>query len=642
MELRGESGRIYRTEGQPRVGGQAEIWRAQDGVGCIWAVKLARGAGEHSARLEREYGELARLQDSHRDLDGWVVPIEDRGRDAVGRFFLVLPWFERSLADWVVGRSLEDRLLAAERACAAVLRLHRSERDVARAEVDQASAGGAERITELESELAASVALKAGVEQRLSVAVSQLEALAGSSDEAAGLQARIDDLEGELAEERQAIEVVKENAEQVLATVQKALENEQARSDEADTKARALERQLADVQSKLALVDEASKRQLEAVATARDRAAESAARYDREHARAERAVEAVKQTRAALAAEKARVAELEAAAREASSPSDEIAELQAELDRSQKELTLLARLKATVDDTMLVMDNELVRARSRAQAEGDAATELARELDLLRAASQRDIAELGEERDTLARRLAELEAEHRTLQALAAGQIEAHAELSARVGVVEVDDGETAPQPAAIQLGTEDAQGGDLAVQLHEAHEEIERLHAQLEERGRTSRVSRIEAIEARDEVRKLGEQLEQATRRADALAGQLTAQDKAAEISTTFEPTAPAETALRERADALTELLQGLSRKLDQGLTDWQALEGRIGASVQTLMTDMGKPHGQRSTVDITSALGDLHKLLTSGRSIVERGADYAKRATQAVEQGAPPSDEG
>jgi sulfatase modifying factor 1 len=129
MELLGQSGRRYRLEGTPRRGGQSQVYSARGPSGERLAVKLALDAGDHSARLARERDELAHLGSEHPDVAPWLVAILDHGVDASGRVFLVLPWYEQSLAEWLEGKGLAQRLAGATAACEAVSRLHRSERD---------------------------------------------------------------------------------------------------------------------------------------------------------------------------------------------------------------------------------------------------------------------------------------------------------------------------------------------------------------------------------------------------------------------------------------------------------------------------------------------------------------------------------
>ncbi len=126
-EVRGESGHVYRLAGEPRHGGQAMVYRAAGPGGALVAVKLGRDSGENSARLAREVAELKKLQADYPEVAPYLTGILDQGRDEHGCVFLVMPWFNRSLSDWLVGRALLDRLEAAEKASEAVVRLHRSE-----------------------------------------------------------------------------------------------------------------------------------------------------------------------------------------------------------------------------------------------------------------------------------------------------------------------------------------------------------------------------------------------------------------------------------------------------------------------------------------------------------------------------------
>jgi serine/threonine protein kinase len=128
-ELTSSSGGRYRLAGEPRVGGQARVFPAADEAGRQVAIKLAKDAGENSHRLDRERAELERLKAEHPGASRWVVDILDHGRSPQGEIFLVLPWYEQTLAEWVQGRGPAERLLAAEKACEAVTRLHRGEQD---------------------------------------------------------------------------------------------------------------------------------------------------------------------------------------------------------------------------------------------------------------------------------------------------------------------------------------------------------------------------------------------------------------------------------------------------------------------------------------------------------------------------------
>ena len=109
-----------------RGGGQAIIYRADGPAGSV-AVKIARDPRDNPW-LARERDALLALQSAGAT---WVVPILDHGDAPDGRIFLVLPWFEHTLSDWLdADPPLGARLLAMTQVCEAVIRLHRSAEDL--------------------------------------------------------------------------------------------------------------------------------------------------------------------------------------------------------------------------------------------------------------------------------------------------------------------------------------------------------------------------------------------------------------------------------------------------------------------------------------------------------------------------------
>ncbi len=122
----GQHGRYRLDPSTRRQGGQAEVFRARAPGGEV-AVKLALRGGEGGAWMERERRTLAALGETGR---GWVIDLLDYGRTRDDRPFLVLPWVEQNLEQWLSHpRPLAARLLALERAAEAVVRLHRSAAD---------------------------------------------------------------------------------------------------------------------------------------------------------------------------------------------------------------------------------------------------------------------------------------------------------------------------------------------------------------------------------------------------------------------------------------------------------------------------------------------------------------------------------
>ncbi len=119
-----EDGRVVRlVDEKTRQGGQAVVYRALlDGRSV--AVKVyPRGVAGSERRL---------LEDIVRDdpaAADWLVTALGAGT-VDERAFVVLPWMDATLAEWVRGRPLEARVAVLIGAAEAVARLHRSRRDL--------------------------------------------------------------------------------------------------------------------------------------------------------------------------------------------------------------------------------------------------------------------------------------------------------------------------------------------------------------------------------------------------------------------------------------------------------------------------------------------------------------------------------
>lgn len=106
------------------------MYRARAASGRSVAVKIAREPGEAGSWMDQEVRTLARLSAGQTEQP-WVVPLLDHGVAQDGRRFLVLPWFDASLAGWLKHNPpIERRLEAMERAITATILLHRSPTDL--------------------------------------------------------------------------------------------------------------------------------------------------------------------------------------------------------------------------------------------------------------------------------------------------------------------------------------------------------------------------------------------------------------------------------------------------------------------------------------------------------------------------------
>lgn len=121
-------GTLDLSGGAPRQGGQALVWRATTASGQAVAVKRPRAAGVHATALASEITSLVDLHQRRPNASTWLVPVLGHGQDPEGRPFLVLPWYQQSLSDWMKSarHPLIDRLDAARQACEAVHELHHS------------------------------------------------------------------------------------------------------------------------------------------------------------------------------------------------------------------------------------------------------------------------------------------------------------------------------------------------------------------------------------------------------------------------------------------------------------------------------------------------------------------------------------
>lgn len=106
-----------------RAGGQAEVFRAVAPGGATVAVRLPRSGDAHW--FERECTSIADVTRRVPEADTWLAGILDRGTAPDGRPFVVMPWFQQNLSDWLrTDPPLGRRLAALELACRAVVRLH--------------------------------------------------------------------------------------------------------------------------------------------------------------------------------------------------------------------------------------------------------------------------------------------------------------------------------------------------------------------------------------------------------------------------------------------------------------------------------------------------------------------------------------
>ena len=108
------TGRFYNLQrGQTQEGGQAQVCLAHDDEGRRYAVKRALPRYASDLWLEDEADHVEGLLADHPDLRGHLVPVVDRAV-VEGRIWLVMPWREHRLDDWVRDKPLVDRLAAAE------------------------------------------------------------------------------------------------------------------------------------------------------------------------------------------------------------------------------------------------------------------------------------------------------------------------------------------------------------------------------------------------------------------------------------------------------------------------------------------------------------------------------------------------
>ncbi|HNC97245.1 MAG TPA: phosphotransferase, partial [Myxococcota bacterium] len=136
--LSGQKSR-YRWSGEPpRQGGQGTIWKVlgengrayalktpNDPSDCQWLHRERDAYHRIHARVRPRLADLRRLGLDPRlaPAGDWLLWVEDQESSKVP--FVVFPWFEQSLKDWLSGRrSLAERLYALERACVAVEQFH--------------------------------------------------------------------------------------------------------------------------------------------------------------------------------------------------------------------------------------------------------------------------------------------------------------------------------------------------------------------------------------------------------------------------------------------------------------------------------------------------------------------------------------
>lgn len=132
MDLRSSSATYHLNTSGRRGGGQAEVFPAVNQRGDKVAVRISLQAGEKALWLHDEIRLLQDIAKREPDAPSWIIPVIDQGMTPDGRPFVVLPWFEWTLAKWTRERHppLERVLLALERACRAVARLHRGPEDL--------------------------------------------------------------------------------------------------------------------------------------------------------------------------------------------------------------------------------------------------------------------------------------------------------------------------------------------------------------------------------------------------------------------------------------------------------------------------------------------------------------------------------
>ncbi|MEO0601144.1 MAG: hypothetical protein AAF211_06895, partial [Myxococcota bacterium] len=122
MVVVSRSGKVYECRGEPREGGQAEVYRVVTEDERTVAVKVDRRRRKGGS-VDAEADRVEELLQKWPDLARHVVPILDRGTSDDDRAFFVMPWRESTLRDWLVGRSLEAILLACTRLADSVSRL---------------------------------------------------------------------------------------------------------------------------------------------------------------------------------------------------------------------------------------------------------------------------------------------------------------------------------------------------------------------------------------------------------------------------------------------------------------------------------------------------------------------------------------
>ena len=113
----------------PRSGGQAYVYKARlRDSGAHVAVKVAKPEPRAMRGVAQEVEELGKLHRRDARARRWVVPLLWSGRTADDLPFMVLPWADESLHDWVnrVRPGLPERLAVLRQCAAIVVRLHRS------------------------------------------------------------------------------------------------------------------------------------------------------------------------------------------------------------------------------------------------------------------------------------------------------------------------------------------------------------------------------------------------------------------------------------------------------------------------------------------------------------------------------------
>lgn len=112
-----------------REGGQAEVLRGVGPDGATVAVRLPKSA-TGTGWFSREAALLRQLTTPGRP---WVLPLLDEGTAPDGRPFIVLPWFEEALDEWLDRRPAIERVFEAlTAACESVVRLHRAPMDLSK------------------------------------------------------------------------------------------------------------------------------------------------------------------------------------------------------------------------------------------------------------------------------------------------------------------------------------------------------------------------------------------------------------------------------------------------------------------------------------------------------------------------------